>query len=184
MATVSDKLLTIDEYAKLPYLGYPNELVRGKIVRMNPPQSRHGQVCNTAAFLLTQYARQHDLGHVLSNDSGVITERDPDTIRGADVAYYSFDRVPKGPIGEGYIDVAPDIVVEVMSPFDKWPDVLAKVAEYPKAGVGVVCILDPKESTAQLYRPDGDIETLDVTQTLRLPALCDSFAEPVSRFFE
>src|SRR5688572_20567051 len=107
MATVSDKLLTLQEYSKLPELDYPNELVRGRIVRMTPPQSRHGQVCATATVLLSNFARKHKLGHVLSNDSGVITERDPDTLRGADVAYYSFDRVPKGPLSEGYIEVPP-----------------------------------------------------------------------------
>lgn len=184
MATVSDKLLTIQEYSELPDLGYPNELVRGRIVRMTPPQSRHGQVCNTAAFLLTRFARSHNLGHVLSNDSGVVTERDPDTLRGADVAFYSFDRVPKGPLGAGYLEVPPDVVFEVLSPFDKWPKVLAKVAEYLGAGVRVVCVLDSKKATAQLHRPDGDIEILDATQTLRLPELAEAFAEPVSQFFE
>jgi Uma2 family endonuclease len=184
MATVSDKLLTIKEYSKLPDLGYPNELVRGKIVRMNQPQSRHGQICATVTFLLTQFAREHDLGHVLSNDSGVITERDPDTLRGADVAFYSFDHVPKGPLGPGYLEVPPDIVVEVLSPSDKWPKVFVKVAEYLVAGVRVVCVLNPSKSTVQLHRPDGDIEILNANQTLRLPELGDSFAEPVSRFFE
>jgi Uma2 family endonuclease len=100
------------------------------------------------------------------------------------VAFYSFDRVPKGPMGEGYIEVPPDIVIEVLSPFDRWPNVLAKVAEYLGAGVRVVCVLDPKRETAQLHRPDGDIEILDGDQQLRLPEMCDSFSEPVSRFFE
>lgn len=184
MATVSDKLLTLQEYAKLPDLGYPNELVRGRIVRMNPPQSRHGQVCSRVVRIIGNFADEHDLGHVLSNDCGVITERSPDTLRGADVAFYSFGRVPKGPLGEGYLEVAPDVVVEVLSKFDRWPKVLAKVAEYLDAGVRVVCVLDPRKATAQLHRPDGDIEILDASQTLRLPELGDSFAEPVSLFFE
>ena len=184
MATVSDKLLTLEEYSKLPDLGYPNELVRGRIVRMNPPQSRHGQVCATATLLLASFAREHNLGHVLSNDSGVVTERDPDTLRGADVAFYRFDRVPKGPLGEGYIEVAPDVVVEVLSKFDRWPKVLAKVAEYLDAGVRLVCVLDPTRGSAQLHRPTGDIEVLDGDQLLRLPELSESFSEPVSRFFE
>lgn len=184
MSTTAEKLLTIEEYAKLPDLDYPNELVRGRIVRMNPPSSRHGQVCNSAAFLLTAFAREHDLGHVLSNDSGVITEREPDTLRGADVAFYRYDRVPKGPLGEGYLEVAPDVVIEVLSTFDRWPDVLAKIAEYLDAGVGVVCILNPRKLSAQVYRSNGDIEILDGDRTLRLPELSDAFAEPVSRFFE
>ncbi|MEX0820296.1 MAG: Uma2 family endonuclease [Pirellulaceae bacterium] len=184
MSTTADKLLTIEEYAKLPDLDYPNELVRGRIVRMNPPQSRHGQVCSRAVRIIGNYADEHDLGHVLSNDSGVITERSPDTLRGADLAFYSFTRVPKGPLGEGYLEVAPDVAVEVLSKFDRWPKVLAKVAEYLGAGVRVVCVLDPKRKSAQVHRPTGDIEVLDGDQRLRLPELSESFSEPVSRFFE
>ena len=178
MSTTADKLLTVEDYAKLPDLGYPNELVRGRIVRMNPPQSRHGQVCSRADRIIGNFADAHGLGHVLSNDSGVITERSPDTLRGADVAYYSFGRVPKGPLGDGYIEVAPDVVVEVLSKFDQWPKVLAKVAEYLDAGVGVVCVLDPKRESAQLHRPTGDIEILDGDQLLRLRERFAQFWKP------
>jgi Uma2 family endonuclease len=184
MATVAEKLLTIQDYSKLPELDYPNELVRGRIMRMNPPYSRHGQVCSRADRVIGNFADTNDLGHVLSNDSGVITEHNPDTLRGADVAYYSFKRVPKGPLGDGYLDVPPDVVIEVVSKFDRWPDLLAKIAEYLNAGVRVVCVLDPKKETAQLYRPDGDIEILDATQVLRLPELSDDFSETVCGFFE
>jgi hypothetical protein len=45
------------------------------------------------------------LGHVLSNDSGVVTERDPDTVRDADVCYYPYTKVPPGPLGNDYLDV-------------------------------------------------------------------------------
>jgi len=48
----------------------------------------------------------------------------------------------------------------------------------------VLCVCSTAKATAQLHRPDGDIEILDATQTLRLPELDDSFAEPVSHFFE
>lgn len=184
MASVSDKLITIEEYSKMTDLDYPSELVRGKIVRMNPPQSRHGEVCNAAAFVLTGFVKGNDLGRVLSNDSGIPTEHNPDTLRGADVAFYSYSRVPKGPIGGGYIAIAPDIAIEVLSQHDRWPKVLAKVAEYLNIGVRVVCILDPNKSTIQLHRADGDIEILSAMQTLRLPELSDSFVEPVSKFFE
>ena len=48
--------------------------------------------------ILGNHVYDNDLGRVLSNDSGVITERGPDTVRGADVCFYSFVRVPKGPL--------------------------------------------------------------------------------------
>ena len=41
-------------------------------------------------------SKRADLGRVVTNDSGIVTQRDPDTVRGADVAYYSYARLPKG----------------------------------------------------------------------------------------
>ena len=86
---VAEHLLTAEEYLQLPDRGVPTELVRGKVVEMNVPTPRHGQICAKVARIVGHYADEHGLGHVLTNDSGVLTERDPDTLRGADVAFYS-----------------------------------------------------------------------------------------------
>src|SRR6478609_7246048 len=101
MAT-AETLLTAEEFGRRPDPGYPEELVQGRIIAMPPPDRRHGQVCGQAYYLLRQHVDERDLGHVLSNDSGIITERDPDTVRGADVAYHSYARLPKGPLPAGY----------------------------------------------------------------------------------
>src|SRR5262249_15506388 len=137
-----------------PDPGYPEELIQGRIVAKPPPQPRHGQVCSKVDRLLGFYVDDHDLGHVLCNDSGVITERDPDTVRGADVAFYSCAKVPKGRIPPGYLSVPPDLVFEVRSPDDRWGDILTKVDEYLRAGVTVVVVLDPEPETAHVFRSD------------------------------
>lgn len=64
------------------------------------------------------YRERHDVGRVLTNDFGVVAERGPDTVRGADVAYSSHGRVPEGPLPNQYLDVAPELIVEVLSPSD------------------------------------------------------------------
>jgi len=83
-------LITAEEYLLHAESGRPTELVDGVVLTMNPPASRHGQICSQVVFVLRQFLEHNDLGHVLSNDSGVITERNPDTVRGADVAFYSY----------------------------------------------------------------------------------------------
>src|SRR3989337_2404935 len=114
MATVTS-LMTAEDYADLPDPhGYPTELVKGVLITMAPPRPRHGEICVQIVYLLRKYLDDHPIGRVLSNDSGVITEREPDTVRGADIAYYSYDRVPKGPLPAGLLDVAPDVVFEVL----------------------------------------------------------------------
>ena len=94
MAT-ADTLLTAEQFSSLPSGGMIQELVRGKVIEMPPPGFPHGKVCRRVSRLVGDYVEDNDLGHVLTNDSGVITERGPDTVRGPDVAIYLYDRVAK-----------------------------------------------------------------------------------------
>jgi len=183
MSTATD-LMTAEEYAQLPDLGQPSELVRGKLVLMNLPYPRHGEICATVTLLVGQFVRQHRLGRVIGNDSGVITERDPDTVRGPDVAYYSYARLPHGRLPARYLDVAPDLAFEVLSPSDRWSDVLAKVAEYLAAGVREVCVLDPTLEIAQIFAQDKPSLTLTAQQILTFPDTLAGFSVRVADFFE
>ena len=106
---------------------------------------------------------------MLTNDSGVVTERGPDTVRGADVAYYSYERIPRGPLPNHYLDVVPELILEVRSPSDRWPNVLFKVAEYLEAGVVIVVVLDDESRTAFVYRADEPGRTLGADDELTAP---------------
>ena len=98
--------------------------------------------------------RRTNLGHLVSNHSAVITQRNPDTVRGAHVAFYSYERVAKGPLPWDYLPVAPDLVFEVLSRGDRWSNVQVKVAEYLDAGVRAVCVVDDDTRSVHVYRPD------------------------------
>lgn len=184
MATAAPTLLTAEEFARRPDPGYPEELVHGRIVRMPPPGARHGQVCGKVTRILGHFADEHDLGHVLSNDSGVITERGPDTVRGPDVAFYGFAKVPRGPLPTGYLEVSPDLVVEVLSPDDRWPRVLVKVGEYLTAGVGVVVVIDPQRRTLHLFAGEEPVRVLTEDDELTLPAPLGEFRVAVRRLLD
>jgi Uma2 family endonuclease len=128
--------------------------------------------------------RANKLGHLVSNDSGVLTERDPDTVRGSDVAFYSYSRIPPGPLPQGYLDVAPELIFEVRSPTDRWRKVLEKVLEYFKAGVRVVCILDQMTEAVQVGREEEFPQTLHNSDELHLPDILGDLRVAVQRFFE
>jgi Uma2 family endonuclease len=177
-------LLTAEQFAERPDPGYPEELVKGRVVPMAVPKPRHGEICGKANRIFGNYAEDRDLGRVLCNDSGVITERGPDTVRGADVAFYSFARLPKGPLPDRYLDIPPDLIVEVLSPTDRWPRVFAKVAEYLEAGTTVVIVLDDKRRSAHVYRADGPDQILSGDEELTVPDLLGDFSVRVGRFFE
>jgi Uma2 family endonuclease len=182
MATATD-LLTAEQFGTRPDPGFPEELVQGRIVTMPPPTPRHGQICSKVDRLMGTFADEHDLGHVLCNDSGVITERDPDTVRGADVSFYSYAKVPRGKIRKGYLDVVPDLVVEVRSADDRWSEILAKVNEYLDAGVRVVIVLDPEPERAYVFRADQPPGVLGPDDELTVPDLLGDFRVAVRLFF-
>jgi Uma2 family endonuclease len=184
MATAT-ALLTAEEYMALPdSFDGPTELVKGVLVTMPPPRPRHGQLCFRIAYLLGRYLEEHDIGHVLTNDPSTVTERDPDTVRGPDVAYYSYKRVPKGPLPEGLLSVSPELVFEVRSPSDRWGELHVKIAEYLRAGVLAVCVLDDETRSVHAFHADREPQVFESTDEFSLPEILGDFRVPVQRFFE
>jgi Uma2 family endonuclease len=180
---IANDLLTAEAFFSLPDDGQVYELVRGCSVMMVRPGYRHGKVCNLVGHVLRTFVMEHDLGEVINNDAGVITERNPDTVRGPDVAFYSYARVPREADPVGYPAAAPEIVFEVLSPHDRWPAVLGKAAEYLDAGVLVVCVLEPELRSATVCRAAHPPQTLTADNELLLPELHPGFRVPLARFF-
>jgi Uma2 family endonuclease len=183
MATI-ETLFTAEEYLRLPENRRPTELVRGRIVTMNVPNFRHGKLCNRIGRLLGNYAEEHDLGNALNNDAGVVTERGPDTVRGPDVSFYSFARIPKGAEPAGYPDVVPEVAVEVRSPADRWAKVLAKVSEYLNAGVDSVYVVDAQSQSVFVYTAEQPSTTLSGDDALTFPPPLEGLRIAVRRLFE
>jgi Uma2 family endonuclease len=184
MTATATPLLTAEEYRLLPDNGQPTELVRGRVVPMNMPTPRHGEICARVSYSLCRFLDDHPLGRVVSNDSGVLTEHDPDTVRGADVAFYSYARVPRGPLPPGYLPLPPELVIEVRSTTDRWGKIIAKVGEYLKAGVTLVCVLDEQTHAAHVYHADDPPRKIVADEELTLPEVLAGFCVPVRRFFE
>jgi Uma2 family endonuclease len=96
----------------------------------------------------------HGLGLVVAAETGFTLERDPDTVRAPDVAFVRQERLPD-PDARGYAALAPDLVVEVLSPDDRPGEVLRKVGEWLTAGSLLVWVVDPAHRLARVYRADG-----------------------------
>ena len=151
---------------------------------MNRPFTSHSYFCVRISVLLYQFIDAHGLGRVVSNDAGVVTQRNPDTVRGPDVAFYSYARVPRGPLPEGYWPVTPELVIEVRSPDDRWKDVVHKAAEYLDANVLTVAVIDPVPQRVHLFSADRESTVLNAGDMLTFPDVLPGFEVPVSRLFE
>ena len=166
MSTVQQPLVTVAEFEKMrdPEDGSQLELVRGEVVIMTPPQGKHGICCSEVARLLGNFVKPNKLGWVTSNDTGVVLEREPATVRGPDVAFWSLKRQPTMP--EGYFEIPPDLAVEVLSPNDRRSDVRAKIKEYVFYSVPLVWLVDPEARTVTVYRGSMRGTELDESDTL------------------
>jgi Uma2 family endonuclease len=182
MATV-EKLVTAEQFLESADDGRCRELVGGRIVVMNVPGFRHGEICSNIVHHLGSFVRQNELGRVLSNDSGIVTARDPDTVRGADVAYYSFARVPQESRPAGYPDVAPEMVFEVTSPGDRWAEITGKVSEYLGAGVLVVCVVDPKSRTVVAHYAERSPDKFREDDEFQIPGILPGWRIAVRSLF-
>ncbi|HEX6986536.1 MAG TPA: Uma2 family endonuclease [Planctomycetaceae bacterium] len=176
-----ERLLTAEEYAALTD-DRRTELVKGKVVEMPQPGFLHGKVQARIARLMANYVEDHDLGHVLT-ESGVVTTRDPDTVRGPDVSFYSYERIPKESVPRVYAEAPPEIVFEVRSPDDRVGEVLRKAGEYLTAGTLCVCVVDPRRRSAVVYGEDDSVTVLSENDTLLLPPPLAGWTPRVGDFF-
>lgn len=154
-AATQDKLLTAEEFMDLPDPGdgSKQELVRGVVITMPPPQAPHGYTAARVTISVGGFVVQHNLGIVVGNDTGVVLERGPDTVRGPDLAYWSFAR--QATVPKGYFEIAPDLAVEVLSPSNTRRQIDAKIREFLNAGTTMVWVVDPLDRSVRVHRKDS-----------------------------
>jgi Uma2 family endonuclease len=166
----------------LLYTNVPNkrtELVRGRLVVHEPPGGRHGYVAANLAFRLNQHIDLTGAGAVFVGEVGFTLRRDPDTVRGPDVAFVRKDRLPQ-PIPNSYLEIAPDLVVEVLSPGDRPGEVLAKVGDWLEAGARLVWVIDPERGIARVYRQDGSEAIVTADGALAGEDVLPGFSYPLA----
>jgi len=140
--------------------GKTAEIVRGVLIVREPPGTGHGARAARLTVRVGAFVERHDLGQVYAQDTGFKIARDPDTVRAPDVAFVARERLAHIP-DEGYAEVAPDWVAEIVSPNDRPGDVLEKVGQWLGSGVRVVWVLDQARRDARIYRADGTVSTVE-----------------------
>jgi len=162
---MSPTLMTADqlEHLRLPHKHV--ELVKGVLIVKEPAGYRHGAVAARLAKVLMDYVDAQDLGQVVAAETGFTLATDPDTVRAPDTAFIRRERLPDPPPA-GFARLAPDLVVEVLSPDDRPGEVLAKVADWLSAGTRLVWVVDPARRRARVYRADGSDSSVDADGAL------------------
>ena len=157
------------------------ELVRGEVIELSLPTKMHGIVVSNIDRRLGNYAEQIGPGYSVTGDSGVVLDREPDTVRGPDVAYF-IDVETIEEVEDGWAESPPVLAVEVRSPNDKEKEVNQKVQEYLTAGVRVVWVVNYEERFLTVYRPNQNLLVLEEEAEISLNEL-PGFSGRVADFF-
>ena len=178
-------LMTEDEFLERHGGENNTELIDGVVVRYPTPGSKHGRACTKLSTRLDTFTEENRLGRVVNCDTFVRVKINPPRVRGADVAYLSFAKWPEHlEFTDGPLPAAPELVGEVKSPSDTWPQVVLKVNDYLQAGVLIVLVLDPSKRTITAYRSGVEPTVFVVGDILIIPDVLPGFSVPVASLFQ
>ena len=182
MSITTSQLLTAEDLWRLP-TGQRQELVKGALYTMAPAGFEHGAVIMNLSVRLATFVKTNRLGIVVGAETGFLLARNPDTVRGADIAFVTTSRLPQGGRPQGYFPGAPDLAVEIVSPNDTNAQVADKVEDYLNAGARLVWIVNPRSRTVTIHRAGQTPVLLGATDTLTDDQIVPGFECSIAEIF-
>jgi Uma2 family endonuclease len=182
MTTTKQKFITAGELLAMPKDGNRHELIRGVLVPKMAPGDPHAVVVFRISTQIGIYSDTHNYGAGRTGEPGYRLDRDPDTVRAPDVAWFSPERMPAEGT-EGYPELAPDFVVEVKSPSNSNPEMAAKARMWLSYGSRMAVVADPRNSTLTVYLPNAEPVALSENDIFDGGDVMPGFSVEVWRFF-
>ena len=169
--------------ARLSALGKRTELVRGCLDVMALAGGRHGQVAHRVGLFIGNHVLVRNLGRIFAAETGFLLPRNPDTVRAPGVAFVAGERLGTEETPAGFLEMAPDPIVEVVSPGDAAAAVRGKIRDWLEGGTRLVWVLYLETRSMVAHRQGHPAETFSEADTLSgVPVLRD-FNVQVSELF-
>jgi Uma2 family endonuclease len=176
LTTAEDLLLMSEDEGRF-------ELIEGELREMPPTGEEHGELAAILTSHLLVHSRKHQLGTVYAAETGFFISRSPDVVLAPDVAFVRAGRLAADRDRRKFVEVAPDLVVEVVSPSEEAGDVTNKVQRYLNAGVQLVWVVYPAQQTVAVFRADRTWTTLHTSDTLDGADVLPGFKLNLSELF-
>ena len=176
------KLITAAELLAMPGGdGKRYELIRGELIEKMPTGDPHALVMAVITTVLSMFVGPRNYGAVRCGDPGYLLEIGPDTVRAPDVAWIAPGRVPPGT--PGFLNLAPDLSVEIKSPRNSNPEMRRKAEMWLSFGTRQVWVADPAHTTITRYAPGAAPVVLGEDDTIDGGDLLPGFTAPVWSLF-
>jgi Uma2 family endonuclease len=175
--------LTASEFLTHPAANQPSELVRGRIRLMSPASGARGAIAGVLFAALDAFVEAHGAGMCFPDNTGFLLPGLGDTVRSPDVAFVSAARLPKEGIGPGWIPLAPDLVVKILSPGETPAELEDKLADYRTSGTQLIWIVDPRGRTVSVQAVGEAERQLAESEILDGGDVLPGFELPIARLF-
>jgi Uma2 family endonuclease len=172
-----EDLLVLPDYGRF-------ELIDGHLVeRKMGAQSSY--VATNLLVLLGFFVRSHNLGLVFQADCGYqIFAEEPNRVRFADGSFMRRGKLPEDRPPQGHCRLAPDLVIEAVSPYDTASALEEKIAQWLAAGVRLIWVLYPETQRLQVHRADGTVTKLQAAEQLVGEDVVPGFQCQVAEVFQ
>lgn len=132
-------------------------LIQGDLRKMPPAGGERGSIAMHVGASLYQAVSARDLGRVYAAETGFLLATNPDTVLAPDAAFVRKERLAQMADVVGFIPGAPDLAVEVISPYDMYTEVEEKVTLWLQSGTRMVVVVNPRRRSVAVYRPDRPV---------------------------
>ena len=161
------------------------ELVSGKLRQLPFGGFEHGHVTGSFSRMLSEFVHKNQLGEFPPAGTGFLLECDPDTVRAPDAAFISDAKLATlSKSFSSFAPIAPDLVVEVVSPSDTFQDVEEKARFWLEHGSLMVLVIDPGTKTLRVYEDRDSIKVLSMGDVFVAGAVIPEWQFAVSELFE
>jgi Uma2 family endonuclease len=171
MVQTPTKQLTLAEFLALPEGETSYELVDGQAVPKMSPKWLHAR--STGSLYLFFHAWSQNRGRVGIEWAVTLQRNQVDWVPIPDLLYISFERLSQDWNQDDPCPVAPDLVVEIISPDQTFGSMALKASDYLAAGVIRVWVVDPREQSITVFYPDASPQTYTGDRFLTDPVLPD-----------
>jgi Uma2 family endonuclease len=184
VVTAYPAFMTVEEFFEYKFPDGKVELVRGVPRVREPASGMHGWVQSNLVGLLMPYVAEHRLGRVFNDGVGYELISLPRTVRNPDAAFFRGERLPPGGLGRGFVKMAPDLAVEILSPAETASELEEKLDDYRAAGTPLIWVIDPERRTLMIVSGDAPVRWLRADDTLDCGAVIPGFRCGIAELFE
>jgi Uma2 family endonuclease len=171
-----EDLLTLPDYGRF-------ELLDGHLVERKMG-AKSSYAATNVLILMGHFVLSNNLGLVFQADCGYQIFEEPGRVRFADGSFIRRGRLPEDRPPQGHCPLAPDLVIEAVSPHDTAAELEAKIAQWLSAGVQLVWVLYPETHRLQVHRADGTVTKLQASDQLSGEEVIPGFQCQVAAVFQ